>query len=597
MVRLKQILLSCLAVVLILLSVTGESSSESSSSLSSSPEESTGGETNPGSLDNRQPKVSFSNTLLSISRKRQCPLTSSWKVPVRNQQTAPRNNKRLQTPTKNKHKCPFGTKKKVPVKKKTKCNVRRNWAAFTNKKPKYPLSKKVPAKKKKCDFSKNFSYTVRKTPKVTPSNKLKYRITTNQKATVKKKAKCPVTKTRTINVNNKPTGPFSQHKTTPIKKQTRCGLSKHHKVSVNNKLRCPLKKTASVKKKTRCPYKKIMMGASGRNPKCPLRNHRKGPVKKTTKCPLSKIKNINVSNKPKCPFNKYQKVPAKKNRTCPLKKNPPVTTDKKTKSPPHIKKPVAMIHKQASLSSVRLSVPLRNKPKPPPGNKPEHSLKKKTKRSVANKIPTAHTSSGSKCPFEMPPSKKTTQLKTKDKVPLSSKPKLSTKQKMDILINYQIRLFISLKFASCVPCRRRLALQPLFPPLFPIYIPRSSLQNLLGTSSSSSLFESTICEGRLGQFQCPYGERIQIESAFYGRQNLHECLNYSMYGKKQNTNCRRDVTAIMSDMCNNRRLCYIYVDNEEMRGDPCPYTYKYMHFTASCVSQNQNQNLMAFPLH
>eukprot|EP00064_Thunnus_orientalis_P018384 superscaffoldBa00004221_g18483 len=98
-----------------------------------------------------------------------------------------------------------------------------------------------------------------------------------------------------------------------------------------------------------------------------------------------------------------------------------------------------------------------------------------------------------------------------------------------------------------------------------------------------SAFEGLICEGQLGQFRCFHGKTLRVESAVYGRQNKYMCWSFKRYRIKQSTNCRRDVTVTLQNLCDDKAVCYIRVTNAAMGGDPCPYTYKYLSVTTRCV--------------
>ncbi|XP_036975090.1 rhamnose-binding lectin-like [Acanthopagrus latus] len=120
--------------------------------------------------------------------------------------------------------------------------------------------------------------------------------------------------------------------------------------------------------------------------------------------------------------------------------------------------------------------------------------------------------------------------------------------------------------------------RPAFPLGFPLFNNLNPLQN-----THPSSFEGMICGGKFGQFRCFHRKTIKIESAFYGRLKENVCLSSKLYGTKQSTSCRRDVTTTLGKLCNGDAVCYIHATNAVMGGDPCPHTYKYLSFSARCV--------------
>ncbi|XP_065819366.1 neurofilament heavy polypeptide-like isoform X1 [Labrus bergylta] len=549
MIRLKGNLLPCKSVcltglaVLALLSVTGESSCKTSPRSSLLSEENTGGETEPAPPIYRQPTLSFiNNPLAPIRRNPKCPFGNKSKLPFISKQKVPNRNKPTVS-TRNKLNFSIGDKTKcrlklnsiistnnnlkIPKIKKLKSPFRYSRRAPCNKKPNVS---KVPIRKQtKCAISKKTTSLFGKNSEVPARKKSKCLYSNKQKVPVKKKKKCTISKKPTVTSSNKPK--LSLY---PIKKTSKYPVSNKRTLTISIKPRCGLRTNPKVREKTKCPMSNNPLVTISRKPnglkvpartkpKCPFSKNLKVPVKKQNKCP--------ISNKPSSLLDS-QKVPVRKRTKCPISNNPKVPAREKSKCP------------------------FSRNPKVPISN---------------NKQPRFPISNISKC-----------QLKTKKIVPSSKKPNVSfgNKPKMPntndfrIKIRFRLRFFISFRPRMCL-CRGS-AFHSRFPFLFKPPPPQN-------TPSVSSKFESVICEGRLGQFACPDGQRIQIESAVYGRQNERMCWTYNIYRKNQNTNCRRDVTAILRNMCDHKTLCYIYVDNKEMGGDPCPRTYKYVQFTASCV--------------
>ncbi|XP_041657730.1 uncharacterized protein LOC121519027 isoform X2 [Cheilinus undulatus] len=320
----------------------------------------------------------------------------------------------------------------------------------------------------------------------------------------------------------------------PSSDQKTCRFS-HHLILSNNNLKtsqperpraAPRKKTA-VRKKTKCPISDRIQLL-----KLPVRKRTsslpKGPARKKSKCPFSEKSNVPIdtpthrSIKPKSDFSN-------------------IPTDLSRKKTPCNKSLKVLFSSQ----------------KPP--------LRKTAKPARTTSIQPQSPSSSSNKPRVPAPSVH------KPRLSFSSKPKLPEKKRFRLKFSFKLHYSIIFRQRTC-PCRA-----PGFPFRFSFRPPLPQ-----DRPRFSSRFESVICEGRLGQFACPDGQRIRVESAVYGRQDEHTCVNYSTYGTKQNTACRRDVTPILREMCDHQTVCYIYVDNEEMGGDPCPRTHKYLSFTASC---------------
>ena len=70
--------------------------------------------------------------------------------------------------------------------------------------------------------------------------------------------------------------------------------------------------------------------------------------------------------------------------------------------------------------------------------------------------------------------------------------------------------------------------------------------------------------------------------AMYGRQNKKTCRTWNPF---PDTNCKskQSVYAVRNE-CEEKQTCRFTADNE-MFGDPCRYTYKYLTVEYHCISK------------
>lgn len=78
---------------------------------------------------------------------------------------------------------------------------------------------------------------------------------------------------------------------------------------------------------------------------------------------------------------------------------------------------------------------------------------------------------------------------------------------------------------------------------------------------------------------CPAGI-IFIETAIYGRtEDGRVCYHLQIF----TTDCVSTTSeAIVKTKCNGKSECRINVENDELGGDPCPGTYKYLEVNFKC---------------
>ena len=91
-----------------------------------------------------------------------------------------------------------------------------------------------------------------------------------------------------------------------------------------------------------------------------------------------------------------------------------------------------------------------------------------------------------------------------------------------------------------------------------------------------------ICALRTKTFSCPYGSKMWIENAMYGRLTDKICG----YGSLRNMSCSSDVTEIVRKQCQNNMVCKLQVTNE-VYGDPCPGTFKYLQINYRCTNRSE----------
>jgi len=87
------------------------------------------------------------------------------------------------------------------------------------------------------------------------------------------------------------------------------------------------------------------------------------------------------------------------------------------------------------------------------------------------------------------------------------------------------------------------------------------------------------CERKPRWITCPYGTRIKIHSANYGRTDVRTCLSRSI----KNINCYAKLSKFkVASSCNGNRKCLLKPFNAVF-GDPCKGTYKYLRVSYDCI--------------
>ena len=91
--------------------------------------------------------------------------------------------------------------------------------------------------------------------------------------------------------------------------------------------------------------------------------------------------------------------------------------------------------------------------------------------------------------------------------------------------------------------------------------------------------QATICEHHRKTLSCPYGRKINVLEASYGRRDRHTCPHPSI----QTTNCHAaNSISTVKSKCNNKSSCSLYASNSVF-GDPCWGTYKYLRVKYHCI--------------
>lgn len=97
-------------------------------------------------------------------------------------------------------------------------------------------------------------------------------------------------------------------------------------------------------------------------------------------------------------------------------------------------------------------------------------------------------------------------------------------------------------------------------------------------------FFKRVCEDRVLHLHCPFGKRIQISSAMYGRTSKRYCfINHVHPHQIANVHCTaRRSNAAMRARCHKRHACNVRAQNGVF-GEPCRSTSKYLEVKYHCV--------------
>ncbi|XP_062506991.1 L-rhamnose-binding lectin CSL3-like [Corticium candelabrum] len=86
------------------------------------------------------------------------------------------------------------------------------------------------------------------------------------------------------------------------------------------------------------------------------------------------------------------------------------------------------------------------------------------------------------------------------------------------------------------------------------------------------------CEGTTLRLYCPFGYKIRISEAIYGRTSYHPCI----HTHRHNLKCRAAKSyGIVKSQCDGKNRCYVRASNSVF-GDPCYGTYKYLQVDYVC---------------
>ena len=75
---------------------------------------------------------------------------------------------------------------------------------------------------------------------------------------------------------------------------------------------------------------------------------------------------------------------------------------------------------------------------------------------------------------------------------------------------------------------------------------------------------------------CPMSTVLNIRSAIYGRTDKSRCNQVSV------TNCKLDVTSLISTKCGGKNHCSLKATNSLMGSDPCRTVPKYLEVDYTC---------------
>ncbi len=98
------------------------------------------------------------------------------------------------------------------------------------------------------------------------------------------------------------------------------------------------------------------------------------------------------------------------------------------------------------------------------------------------------------------------------------------------------------------------------------------------------------CEGDVYDLNCPDGQIIIIEDAFYGRSDISTCQYPDCYtnagpcAQMQNTQCSSaNAMPNVALTCFGKQKCSIPINSDYFQGDPCGGTYKYAKIKYDCM--------------
>ncbi|XP_056589606.1 L-rhamnose-binding lectin CSL3-like [Triplophysa dalaica] len=91
------------------------------------------------------------------------------------------------------------------------------------------------------------------------------------------------------------------------------------------------------------------------------------------------------------------------------------------------------------------------------------------------------------------------------------------------------------------------------------------------------------CEWETAHLSCDGLATIEVLSANYGRTNSFACSTGRPASQLSNIQCLQTTSvSVMANICNGRQNCLVSASNDVF-GDPCVGTFKYLMVTYSCV--------------
>ncbi|XP_033730428.1 L-rhamnose-binding lectin SML-like, partial [Pecten maximus] len=96
------------------------------------------------------------------------------------------------------------------------------------------------------------------------------------------------------------------------------------------------------------------------------------------------------------------------------------------------------------------------------------------------------------------------------------------------------------------------------------------------------IYEVIICERETGVIECPAGQVIDIQEAFYGREDQITCFYENELVTE--TNCSSpSALEGYGNLCNDKTTCMVTASNSVTGDDPCPVVYKYVRIRHTCI--------------
>ena len=93
------------------------------------------------------------------------------------------------------------------------------------------------------------------------------------------------------------------------------------------------------------------------------------------------------------------------------------------------------------------------------------------------------------------------------------------------------------------------------------------------------MFTRSVCEHKTLTLSCNKGYILKVHNANYGRTSEHHCGSHLFYNQTCNA---ATSTEIVKQQCDGKKYCCITASNN-IFGDPCKYTVKYLKVQYSCV--------------